>query len=231
MIARKVIFSSLFTLSIGLNIYFIIFSEYKDDEMKRDRVHLGQASLKRSVDETLEIARNIELPINSKTQQLKSVSKKQTLNQLALESNDQDTDSLGTDNQEASEEQLAQMNYEKAKKRWRVESEEFFVNELNFSSSMLESYRELARDREEELNEYFSPKILQAKEEAKIKNSKVTYYIHNTEDRMFLAMVSKKYEDMLQASLSEDDFVKYQDFLKDYNLKIAEEGSFYPVDF
>lgn len=120
---------------------------------------------------------------------------------------------------------------EKITTDWIKYSDDFFYNELRLRDDQIERYKELVLMRKQESDDYFSPKVKKAEHNAKLNNEKNSYYIHTTEDTVFMGKLAERYDLLLKENFGDQAFSDYKKFLKDYNKEIAEEDFFFPIDF
>jgi hypothetical protein len=207
----KIFFSFLLVASIGLNIYLL---------SKTERSHVVKSiTSKASISDEINSIQSSIRPSQKKARRSKAKtivksSKKSKRSQVQKES----TSKLIED-----EELLAKKEFHYYRALWTVESDMFLMEELKLSHSQVEVYRELAAAREIEIDEYFNPKV--------VGESKNSLYIPTTEDKIFIANLSKKYDELLKENFSEEDFFRYREFVRDYNQKLSQEDTFYPIEF
>jgi hypothetical protein len=200
-------------ISVGFNLYLLdkdVVTLTKGDSRTalKDAVTVGQSSLSQT-----RIASPKKYP--------KLISKKRKKKSTTSKDNDYFKD----------DEAHAQNEIAEARAAWIIESDRFLMEELNLSHSQVEIYKELAVEREKEVNNYFLPKMLQASKDAKDSDSKTTFYMHNTQDKAFVAEIAQRYDELLKDNFSQDDFFRYREFVRNYNQKRIQDGSFYPIEF
>ena len=116
-------------------------------------------------------------------------------------------------------------------KKWLADSERFFVDEIRISDEQIARYHELAKERQREIDIYFQPKMDKLKEDSERSGDKKTFYMHTTEDSVFLGEVAMKYDSLLKETFSENAYKDYKEFVRNYNQELMNSGFFYPIEF
>ncbi len=129
------------------------------------------------------------------------------------------------------DEETAAKKMKQITKDWHKKSHDFLFNELRLREEQIERYKELVLMRKQEADEFFSPKVKRAEENAKLNNEENAYYIHSTEDTVFMGKLAERYDSLLRQNFGDQAFSDYKKFINKYNKEIAKEDFFYPIEF
>ena len=129
------------------------------------------------------------------------------------------------------DEEEVRRKLENSKSKWLADSEKFFIDEMRFSNSQVMRYHELALNRQKEIDDYFQPKMDRVVEDNERSGSKKSFYLHTTEDSIFLGNIAQKYDNLLKENFSINAFKDYKEFVRNYNQKLMTSGFYYPIEF
>jgi hypothetical protein len=215
---NKLLFWALI-ISVGFNIFQInsivdVVSVVTENPIQKssakksviDKVHLAQSSLSKSLSKNL---------------------KKCDCSNIS----DLDTKELKSETMEkAYDEKAIAKKLKNLKLKWEKDSQEFFYNDLRLRDDQIERYKELVKMRKHEADDYFEPKIKNA-QVADQENGGLPYYIHSTEDTVFLGKLAERYDSLLHENFGDQAFSDYKKFINKHNKETIKEDIFFPIEF
>ena len=209
----------LLVLSFGFNLYLLDYEQvavddFEEDSMpiKRsqilDEVKVAQSSLKSSMKSSPKSATSFDCSCPKAIEKIQKVSESDKNIELDV-----------------------QRKLNESKTKWLADSEKFFIDEIRLSDSQIMRYHELALNRQKEIDNYFLPKMEKVNEENERSGSDKGFYLHTTEDSIFMGEVALKYDSFLKENFSENAFKDYKEFVRNYNQKLMTSGFYYPIEF
>jgi len=132
--------------------------------------------------------------------------------------------------QKAYDEKAVAKKLKNLKLKWEKDSRNFFYNDLLLRDDQIERYNELVKMRKLEADDYFEPKIKNA-QVADQENGGLPYYIHTTEDTVFMGKLAERYDSLLHENFGDQAFSDYKKFINKHNKETIKEDVFFPIEF
>lgn len=132
--------------------------------------------------------------------------------------------------QKAYDEKAIAKKLKDLKLKWEKDSRNFFYNDLLLRDDQIERYNELVKMRKLEADDYFEPKIKNA-QVADQENGGLPYYIHTTEDTVFMGKLAERYDSLLHENFGDQAFSDYKKFINKHNKETIKEDVFFPIEF
>ena len=114
---------------------------------------------------------------------------------------------------------------EQKHREWLEESDKFFYEELRLSSEQIARYRELAKNRQKEIDIYFN------KKHADLAEGETASYMFTSEDTIFMGKVTEAYEESLREAFGEENYKSHKDFINKHNSRLNSEEFVQYVEF
>ncbi len=108
---------------------------------------------------------------------------------------------------------------------WVEKSDNFFIDELDITAEQVAAYRNLSKQRQSEITDYFNRKTKDAKEDSP------SAYMFTSDDTIFMGRLAQKYENLLKENFGEENYKKHKQFIKNHNDTIMTDEFVQVVEF
>lgn len=108
---------------------------------------------------------------------------------------------------------------------WVEKSDNFFIDELELTAEQVAAYRNLSKQRQSEITDYFNRKTKDASEDSPAS------YMFTSDDTIFMGKLAQKYESLLKENFGEENYKKHKNFIKNHNDTIMTDEFVQVVEF